>query len=723
MLIDHDEDVHRAAMFALAGVSVQGRPVVFLNARSEDEARALLAEHDDIAVILLSVEWGPASSGLEILRFIREQRRQDAVRIVLRTAQSVSMRELRRYERYEISDHRMKAELTRARLAITIKSAIRSYAQIRTIEAGHRGLQMILDGAAELRTQRNMQGFGERLLAQLADLVGIVPHGFVCTARDLLTSEPGDAHVIVAAVGRYHALVGEPLGSTRDPRVVAAVHETIAGRSNAYARRYMTLFICASSGEYAVAFLDPHSLPEDIDLRLIEVFRANASVAFENRRLLERLESSAHLDQLTGLPNRNKLVQLIDESREEDRAGALVGVIDVDHFADINESLGHQHGDLLLQAVASRLRQSLGRDVVVARVGGNSFAVFGAQANIDPEAIAGYFRQPVRAGAYSLHVSVSIGLVRMDEPTGSGLEVLKKAAIGLSRAKHSRRERHAYFTQEMEADTRERTKLSHDLRRSVMAQQLALFYQPQIELATGRVRGAESLLRWRGSDGTFVSPEKFIPVAESSGLIRPIGEWVLRTACMQLQSWAQRGLTDFRVAVNVSIDQFRMESFTELVRAAIAEYGVEPALLELEITESMAMDEIEIVASTLSRLKALGVSIAIDDFGTGFSSLGYLTRLSVDRLKIDRSFVAGMGAESARPRRAAARDLSGIPEMVIRLGHSLGLGVIAEGVEQEHQARGLQALGCDEAQGYFYCEPMDVEAFEQWLQARALLAR
>jgi EAL domain-containing protein (putative c-di-GMP-specific phosphodiesterase class I) len=275
----------------------------------------------------------------------------------------------------------------------------------------------------------------------------------------------------------------------------------------------------------------------------------------------------------------------------------------------------------------------------------------------------------------------------------------------------------------MEADTRERTKLSHDLRRSVMAQQLALFYQPQIELATGRVRGAESLLRWRGSDGTFVSPEKFIPVAESSGLIRPIGEWVLRTACMQLQSWAQRGLTDFRVAVNVSIDQFRMESFTELVRAAIAEYGVEPALLELEITESMAMDEIEIVASTLSRLKALGVSIAIDDFGTGFSSLGYLTRLSVDRLKIDRSFVAGMGAESARPRRAAARDLSGIPEMVIRLGHSLGLGVIAEGVEQEHQARGLQALGCDEAQGYFYCEPMDVEAFEQWLQARALLAR
>jgi EAL domain-containing protein (putative c-di-GMP-specific phosphodiesterase class I) len=239
-----------------------------------------------------------------------------------------------------------------------------------------------------------------------------------------------------------------------------------------------------------------------------------------------------------------------------------------------------------------------------------------------------------------------------------------------------------------------------------------LFYQPLISLAQDKVVGAEALLRWRNDEGDFVPPEKFIPVAEYSGLILTIGEWVLRKAANQLRMWNDAGLSDFRVAVNVSMAQFRVHGFTDVVRSVIEEFGLNPAMLELEITESMAMEEIETAMDTLCRLKEIGVAVAIDDFGTGFSSLGYLQQLSVDRLKIDRRFVNELTHGSRR---------ASIPEMIVKLGHNLGLQVIGEGVETQEHARALAALGCDEGQGYLYSVPSDISTFERWLGSRGVL--
>jgi len=271
------------------------------------------------------------------------------------------------------------------------------------------------------------------------------------------------------------------------------------------------------------------------------------------------------------------------------------------------------------------------------------------------------------------------------------------------------RGRASLYRREIEVETRERVRLAHALRRGIDSQELMLYYQPQIDLRSGKPVGVEALLRWRTTDGSFVPPDRFVPVAEQSGLIRPIGDWALRTACRQLKDWEKEGLTNLRVAVNVSMEQFRIDRFADRVGEVVQKFGVDPRLLELEITESMAMDEVDIVMATLEQLSRIGVGVAIDDFGTGFSSLGYLQQLAVDRLKIDRRFVNELDSQAGR---------ASIAEMIVKLGHNLGLEIIAEGVETETQAASLRELGCELAQGYLYQRPVDATALLAWMRGQ-----
>jgi diguanylate cyclase (GGDEF)-like protein len=600
-------------------------------------------------------------------------------------------------------------------------AAIRSYDQIRTIESGSRSLERIVQGASDLFARRGLDNLCDAILTHSCRLLGNLADGFVCVPNH--TAIDGnllDELRIVAAAGTYRKFIGKSLSDMHDSKAVSAVHDTLGGGANRYAARSVTLLLRDSSHASLVVHLHSHAPLAELDRRLVEVFCANGSVAFENVRLFERLRNHAYTDQLTGLANRTRFVNCVDERIVAGRDSWVVGIIDIDQFSEINDALGHGCGDQLLKAIGARLGRSLGAVVTLARVAGDSFAVLGPPDEIDPKKLLALFAKPHKVGAYSLHVSVSIGLVRLNETRGSGLDALKNASIGLNRAKSRKQGSYCFFTHAMEAETQERVKLALGLRRSIRAQQLLLHYQPQIELATGRVLGAEALLRWRNKDGSFVPPEKFIPVAESSGLIRPIGVWVLRTAARQLRSWCDRWPGEFRLAVNVSIDQFRIPDFDEQVCSVIDEFGLEPRRLELEITESIAMDDMEIVLGTLRKLKNVGVGIAIDDFGTGFSSLGYLQKLSVDRLKIDRSFVNGMNVSAGGGAGAAEHRVSCIPEMIIKLGHNLNLQVVAEGVETEEQARLLREFGCDEAQGYLYSRPLAADALEQWIDARGI---
>jgi len=716
LVVDDDMEVHRAAAFALAGLTVQGSGMAFLHASDEAQARAILRDNEDVAVILLDVVMEAGDSGLRLVRYVREELQRRATRIVLHTGQPGYAPELQVIQEYDINDYRTKSELTRSRLAVTIIAAIRSFEQIRAIESGRASLESIVTGATELFSWSGAEHFRAALLEHGCRLLGPGAEGFVAAPERHEAAAAATTELrIVAARGGFAAFLGQTTQAFVGSQAARAVDHAVADGSNAYDRESATLFVRDRADNFLLLFVrnaPPARMPDDA---VLDVFCANASVAFENGRLFERLRTVAYTDALTGLPNRAGFVSRVDEQIAADRARAVVGIIDVDQFSEINDAFGHAYGDLLLKAVATRLAGAQREGVVIARVAPDAFGVLGPQDAVDPPRLLGLFTRPFRAGPHLLQVSASIGLVRLRETHGSGLGAVKDASIGLDRAKSRRHGSICYFTHAMETETRERVGLALDLRRALRSGNLQLFYQPQLDLATGGVVGAEALLRWRNHNGEFVPPNRFIPVAESAGLIRPLGAWVLRNAARQLLAWAGRWGDSFRVAVNVSVEQFRAPGFGETVRLALDAFKVDPRRLELEITESVFMDDTETVQRMLRELKNLGVSIAIDDFGMGYSSFGYLERLQVDRLKIDRAFIRAMDDTATASAAPGHVDIAG---MIVKLGHGLGMQVVAEGVETETQARLLAALGCERAQGFLYCKPLPADEFESWLEER-----
>jgi diguanylate cyclase (GGDEF)-like protein len=705
MIIDDDEDVHSTTTFALGNLDMQHRPLEFVHAYSAAEAREMLKTETDIAVILLDVVMEQDDAGLHLVRFIRETLKLADVRIILRTGQPGYAPEIDAIRDFDINDYKTKSELTRIKLFTTVTAAIRSYEQIRAISASRRGLDQIVRASTELMSLHGVQNFAAGVLAQVADILVIPPNGVLCVKECADGQE--DELFVMATAGPVRRAPGGSFSASDDARMFDAMERTLAQRRNIYEPGFATLYLAGKSCRDFVAFMVlPHAL-SDIDQRLLEVFCSNVSVGLDNVELVSHLHNAAFYDHLSKLPNRTRLVEILDATLAGPaRDEATLALVDLDHFAETNDALGHQFGDTLLVAVAARLQTSLGQQLTVARIGGDIFSVLGDASCVNPVAILALFEAPFPIDGQDVQLSATLGLVRLSEHDGSGADALKDADIALKRAKSQQRTGHFYFSRSMGVEIRERVRMMHALRTGFTKGELFVVYQPQIDLQTRRPVGAEALLRWQTADGKFISPDRFIPIAEYSGLIIDIGEWVLRTACAEVVRLREAGHRDFTMSVNVSQVQFRHPYFLEMLRTALEDTQAPPEFIELEITESMAMEEPDLLIKMLAQIKHTGVSIAIDDFGTGFSSLSYLQRLQVDRLKIDRAFVTEITG-SARG--------SSIAEMVIQLGRNLGLSVIAEGVEDERQAQILQALGCPLAQGFLFARPMAVPALYDWL--------
>ena len=705
MIVDDDEDVHSTTTFALGNLDMQHRPLEFVHAYSASQARELLKQEADIAVILLDVVMEQDDAGLHLVRYIRETLKLADVRIILRTGQPGYAPEIDAIRDFDINDYKTKSELTRIKLFTTVTAAIRSYEQIRAINTSRRGLDQIVRASTELMSLHGVHNFAAGVLTQVADILGIAAHGVLCV-QDCPEGRCFEL-VTMATAGSYHRLPKGPLSAADDVGVLAAVERCLSQRRNSYAHDHVVLFFAGKASRDFVAYLAvPHTISE-IDERLLEVFCSNVAVGLDNVELVSHLHNAAFYDQLSKLPNRTRLVEILDATlggpAKED---ATLSLVDLDHFAETNDALGHQFGDLLLVAVAARLQSRLGSELTVARIGGDIFSVLGDAVAVNPARILALFETPFSIDGQDVQLSATLGLVRLAEHDGSGADALKDADIALKRAKMQQRAGHFYFSRSMGVEIRERVRMMHSLRTGFTKGELFVVYQPQIDLVTRQPVGAEALLRWQTEDGKFISPDRFIPIAEYSGLIIDIGEWVLRTACKELVRLREAGHRGFTMSVNVSQVQFRHPYFLDMLRSALEDTGAPPEFVELEITESMAMEEPDLLIKMLAQVKHTGVSIAIDDFGTGFSSLSYLQRLQVDRLKIDRAFVTEITG-SARG--------SSIAEMVIQLGRNLGLSVIAEGVEDERQAQILQALGCPLAQGFLFARPMATPALYDWL--------
>jgi diguanylate cyclase len=429
----------------------------------------------------------------------------------------------------------------------------------------------------------------------------------------------------------------------------------------------------------------------------------------ERKLAEERVQFLAFYDALTGLPNRTLLQDrltnaLASARRRKDKVALLF--LDLDRFKDINDSLGHSVGDLLLKEVAERLKSFAREQDTVARLGGDEFLIVLTHVRDVPDAAVAAERlmDAMTVGfivqGHSLIVSCSIGISIYPEHGADCETLIKNADAAMYRAKDGGRNNFRFFAEDMNADVVERLTLESGLRLALQKEELFLMYQPQMDIATGRITGLEALLRWQHPDLGLVPPDKFIRIAENSGLIVSIGEWVVRTACRQARKWQDEGLPAVTVAVNVSAVQFRQANFCGLIRRVLQESGLAPEYLELELTESLLLADADVTLSVLKELKSMGLTLAIDDFGTGYSSFNYLRQFRVSKLKIDRLFIRDV---------AVNPDDAAITAAIISMAKSLNLKVIAEGVESEEQMLFLRAHRCDEIQGYYFSKPLAVE--------------
>jgi len=435
----------------------------------------------------------------------------------------------------------------------------------------------------------------------------------------------------------------------------------------------------------------------------------------ERKRAEDHLLYLAHHDSLTGLPNRtlfnDRLQQsLIDAGRRERVVAVLF--MDLDRFKTINDTLGHEVGDVMLRAVSGRLKDCIRTGDTVARLGGDEFIVLLPDVgHVDDvgriaQKILDVFSQPFSVDGRELFVSTSIGitLYPFDGSNVDGL--VKNADVAMYRAKEQGRNSYQFYTAEMTAKAHENLALENALRGALDRQELVLHYQPVVELANGEVSGMEALLRWHHPELGLIMPQQFIPLAEESGLIVPIGEWTLRTACLQAMAWQRQGYPPLRLAVNLSARQFYQRNLSEVIARALKDSALDPIWLELELTESLLMQNAELTHATLRTLNIMGVRLAIDDFGTGYSSLGYLKRFPLDTLKISRSFVHDVPADP---------DDAAIVSAIIAMAHTLEMRVIAEDVETEIQKAFLHAHDCDAFQGYVFGPPLPPEEFPRYL--------
>lgn len=703
VIIDDEPDVHQTTELAVGDAIVLGRPLQFLHAYSAAEGKALLTREHDIAVILLDVVMEAPDAGLRMVETIRHQLGLDEVRIILRTGQAGYAPEIDAIRDFDINDYKTKSDLTRSKLYTALTAAIRSYQQIVAINASRRGLEMILRASSRLVAIQGVNSFAEGAVTQLASLLQVSPEGIVCVRNvDAHASEPQ----IVAAAGRYAGLMEQPLAAVPDERVRAALTRSLAERRTMVSGSETVLFLGSSIGADMAVFLDLAAPLAAEDEHLVAVFCNNMAACFDNVRLFSQLNASAYLDVASKLPNRNALAGLIDQARESGATDQALVLADIVQFSSINHAFGHEFGDKVLAAFAQRLSDHFGGHVVVARIGGDTFGLFGPEERIAPPLLFAAMAEPLRVGERDMHVRVTLGVLRLADAVGTGSDALKDANIALHEAKLDGQGGVCYFTRDMLAGIHERVRLLDALRAAFEDERLHVVYQPQMALDDGRLVGIEALLRWRTDDGQFVPPDQFVPLAEQSGLIVGLGEWVLRSACRETVALKLAG-HPVRLSVNVSVAQLRSPRFLTMLDAAIEDSGIDPAQLELEITESTAMRAIDEVRAQFAQIRRRGVSVALDDFGSGYTSLAHLDELGVSCVKIDRVLINKLTDDNY---------LRSVTASITQLAHDMRLRVIAKGIETESQRQWLVQLSVDEGQGWLLGRPMPSDALRAWLK-------
>ncbi|MBM4146247.1 MAG: EAL domain-containing protein [Nitrospira sp.] len=437
----------------------------------------------------------------------------------------------------------------------------------------------------------------------------------------------------------------------------------------------------------------------------------------ERKRNEETIRNLAFYDSLTGLPNRSLFIdRMLQELAKAKRQRQMMAVIfiDLDRFKVINDTLGHATGDLLLQAVAKQLKESIREGDTVSRLGGDEFLLLFPDitqvkdASFIAEKIVHKFSEAFMVNDKELYISASLGISIFPDNSDSTETLIKHADTAMYYAKQQGRNNYQFYSPKIDAYTTKKIEIEANLRKAIANNELMLYYQPQFNLTDGKITGAEALLRWQNLEQGAISPAEFIPIAEETGLIQPIGEWIFRTVCRQIKQWQEARLQNIRISVNVSMNQFRQNNFIEILIGILKEMDIQPDCIEVEITESAIMHDTGLTTTMLNELRSHGIKIAIDDFGTGYSSLSYLKYLPISRLKLDQSFVHSLGINP---------NDEAISRAIIAMAHSLSLQVVAEGVENADQLMFLKTYDCDEVQGFLFSKALAADDFIKFVDS------
>lgn len=706
LIVDDDPSVHSVTRLALRDMVHAGRKLLFLSAYSAADARQTLAIYPDIALILLDVVMETEDSGLRFVRTVREEMDNHDVRIILRTGQPGQAPERDVVERYDINDYRAKDELTARRLWTSVYTALRAFEQIRELDDHRVGLTRVLDATARLFGEHDPDRLAHVAIDALAGVAGPGARVLLVRCDRLPNGAMGELRVL-GGIGEGGVLMNQGALSYLAPAEVG--QQVAAALASGSLQRWPgTVALSARlSGDAAIVLHLSH-LPvgRQLDAGMLSLFARSVAVSLENTRLVAQLSRDRTHDRTTGLLNRIGFIQAIETRLTQMRPGetdtVAVGIIDLRHFRDINHELGVVAGDMLLVGTAQRVTAAAGAGAVCGRTGADQFSVLLAGSPDLPaardavHALAAAVSEPVTLAGREVHPMTSPGLAWCNSPGRHGEELLARAEESMQTSKRAFGRLQEMVIGADRADGG-RLGLTMELSTALKQGQFELFYQPIVDAATREVAAFEALVRWNHPSRGIVVPAAFIPTAEETGLIVPIGTWVMREAALQTAEWTRKAGHPVWVSVNISAAQLSEPGFLDNVRQVISDSGVDPTTLKLEVTESTIIGDPAHAAEILTGLRDLGIRLCMDDFGTGYSNLSYLQTLPFDFLKVDRAFVTSMID------RFESRT---ILRTMLALAQQLALEVVAEGVETEEQADELSRLGCGFLQGYLYGRPM-----------------
>ncbi|QID19220.1 EAL domain-containing protein [Nitrogeniibacter mangrovi] len=699
---DDDLDFRQALSFAVRDMRILGRPVELITVASLSEAARLLARDRDFAVILVDVVMETDDAGIRLVKAIRDTLGLQEPRIVMLTGQPGFAPAEAVLETLDLSDYCLKSDLSHRGLKNILTAAIRAYDHLAEVSAARRGLQMILEASNHFAAARSVAQLAEAALVELAQLLGVPPDGIVCVEARAQERTVPASPMVIGAAGRFTPFLHQAIDHLPEAPVAARIREVLARRTDVAGTDFQLIFVPRqlALSDYVIYIASGRPL-ERTERELVKVFAANASKGFGNVALISRLDRMAYEDELLHIPNRGALLREIETRRlqGEGHEHHLV-LLDLDNFAGLNDAFGVELGNRILRALVAPLQQRFPAPAVVARISSDVFGIVGPAAQVTMARAAQVFDEPLEIDDERYRLTACVMEIALDAIDGDPAELLRAGWGMLHHAKLQGPGSRIAYDPHIEQAAGHRFALMSRLGQDLRREALFLQFQPQVDMASGRVVGAEALLRWRTDEG-LIPPSEFIPIAEKSSYIHAIGDLVLRQACQALDRLAAAGLAHLVLSINLSARQFEDPNLIPGLLETCAAAGIAPGRLEVEVTETTAMDNFAHVSQALSRYRDGGNTVAIDDFGTGFSSLEYVYQLPADRLKIDQVFVARLEHDER------GRQLV---RLILDLARSIDATVIAEGVETAAQAEWLTAHGCHIGQGWLYARPMPLEA-------------